>query len=86
MRLVPRPLCGPRARLARALALAFLLLGVGALPLASLIACATPGPESAELPKQAPVYREDRAEDEVDEECPECPGPGDATIPQEEEE
>jgi hypothetical protein len=68
-------------------ALGLLLLGSTLLPLGMLAACATSKPaDTSELPKPPPAYRSDRAEDRVDEECPECLGPGDSTIRQEEEE
>ena len=70
----------------RAGALGLLLLGSALLPLGLLAACATSKSADAEIPKPAPHYREDRGEDRVDQECPECLGPGDATIREEEEE
>ena len=71
----------------RAGALGLLMLGSALIPLGLLAACATSkSADSSEIPKPAPSYRQDRAEDRVDEECPECLGPGDSTIRQEEEE
>jgi len=72
--------------LASAFARIALLAALGAPPGALLAGCATKGPESAEIPRPAPAVRSDRAEDRVDEECPDCLGPGESTIPQEEEE
>ena len=71
----------------RAGALAVALAASAWLPLGALCACATAKDSgTSEIPKKPPTYREDRAEDRVDEECPECAGPGNTTIRQEEEE
>jgi hypothetical protein len=70
----------------RAGALGVVLLASAWLPLGTLTACATSKNADSEIPKKPPTYRSDRAEDRVDEECPECLGPGDSTIRQEEEE
>ena len=72
-------------RLDRASALGALALASAWLPLMALTGCATSNNGTSEIPKK-PTYREDRAEDRVDEECPDCLGPGDSTIRQEEEE
>jgi len=74
------------AALAPVVARGALLAALGALPVAGLVACATQGPESAEIPSKPPAVHSDRAEDRVDEECPDCVGPGESTIRQEEEE
>jgi hypothetical protein len=84
LRMARRP--GRLAALASLLARVALLAALGAPPGALLSGCATKGPESAEIPKPAPAVRSDRAEDRVDEECPDCLGPGESTVPQEEEE
>ena len=74
------------ARRRSAGALGALRLASTLLPLGVLAACAAKNPDASEIPKPPPAYRSDRAEDRVDEECPDCLGPGDATIRQEEEE
>jgi hypothetical protein len=74
------------AALAPVVARGALLAALGAIPLGGLSACATKGPESAEIPSKAPAVHNDRAEDRVDEECPDCLGPGESTIRQEDEE